>query len=102
MYISTPLHGYTVDTSQDSVSIGTAESQVPTSGVYLIQSYFDANDDQPALVKISSTTTDDSFTTANSLVVSANAPLVFYVHKDMYVHADKGLSMHLLKKVVSP
>ena len=101
MYISTPLHGYTVDTSSNSVSIDENESQVQVSGVYLIQAYFDANDDQPVLLKVSSTTTDNNFTTANSLVVSANAPLVLYVHKDTYVHGDKGCSMHLLKKVIS-
>lgn len=99
---TTLLHGYTVDTSANGVSISTTEAQVPVSGVYMLQAYHDANSDGPVYVKIAPTSQSSSFTTMNAIVISANAsPIVLYVHKDSYVRASAGCGMLLLKKVTS-
>lgn len=103
MYFTTPLHGFTVDTSANGVAIGTTEVQVPVSGVYMLQAIQDANSDGPVYAKIAPTTQSSSFSTANAIVISSNnSPIVLYVHKDMFVRASAGCGMHLLKKVVSP
>ena len=99
---TTLLHGYTVDTSANGVAVGTTEVQVPVSGVYMLQAVQDANSDGPVHVKIAPASQNTTFSTNNSIVVSANAsPIVLYVHKDMYVRANAGCGMLLLKKVTS-
>ena len=100
---TTLLHAYTVDTSVNGVAVGTTEVQVPVSGVYMLQAVQDANTDGPVYMKIAPTSQSTTFSTNNAIVLCANAsPVCLYVHKDMYVRANAGCGMLLMKKVISP
>lgn len=100
---TTPIHGYTVDTSTNGIDVNTTEQQVAVSGVYMLQAVQDANSDGPVYVKIAPTSQGTSFSTSNAIVVCANAgPIFLYVHKDSYVRATEGCGMLLMKKVISP
>lgn len=104
MYQETmPLHGYTIDTSNpNNFSAGSTSTQVPVSGLYLLQDFRDANSDGPSMFQHTPTEQDNIITNNNAIVICANnSPVAMYLKKDYYVRTSQSVGCMLLTKVTS-